>query len=214
MSASPRIAGLWAALAAASALVILLARRQTDLSREYGLLRTKATLPFRGYAMPTFRTKTLTGDSLTVAELSDTVSRQLVFVFTTTCPFCKATLPIWAGLADSSQRLGRPVRIVALSLDSVAETSRYAAEHSLRYPVATFPTWKLAQLFRARAVPQTLVLDHDGQVIYAHTGRLQPGSALDSVYAALRGQFGAFDARPGPPTAVAGISSANATARR
>ena len=205
---------LWAALAAASMLIVVLARRQIDLSRAYAELRTKASLPFRGYAMPTFRTATLAGDSITVGESADTASRELVFVFTTTCQFCKATIPIWIGLADSSHRLGRPIRILALSLDSAGTTARYVAEHSLTYPVATFPHWKIAQLFRARAVPQTLVLDHDGQVIYGHTGRLQPGTALDSVYAALRGEFGAFDPRPPASRPVAGTSPATATARR
>ncbi len=67
--------------------------------------------------------------------------------------------------------------------------------------MATFPDWKTAQLARARAVPQTLVLNHWGEVVFAHTGRLEPGPVLDSVYAALRGDFGAWD--PPPPGTVA-----------
>lgn len=199
----------------ASVLVVVLARRQMDLSRAYIELRDKASLPYRGYAMPTFRTTTLRGDSLTVAELPDTAARQLVFVFTTTCPFCKATLPVWAALADSARRLRRPVSVLGLSLDSLANTGRYAAEYGLTYPVATFPDWKTAQLFRARAVPQTLVLDHYGQVVFVHTGRLEPGPTLDSVYTALRGEFGAFEPRRAASTPNgAGTGSATTTARR
>jgi thiol-disulfide isomerase/thioredoxin len=193
---------LGGALLVASGLVVVLARRQVALNRAYLELKTKAGLPYRGYALPTFRASALAGDSVTVGALADTAARQLVFVFTTTCPFCRATLPVWAALADSARGARPPVAVVGLGLDSVRRVRDYAAEHALTYPVATFPDWKTAQLARARAVPQTLVLNHWGEVVFAHTGRLEPGPVLDSVYAALRGDFGAWD--PPPPGTVVG----------
>ncbi len=185
------------ALIAAAALVVIIGRRQLELTRAYTELRAKASLPYRGYAVPTFRAGTLGGDSITVGELPDSGGRQVVFVFTTTCQFCKATLPIWAAVADSMTRLGSgTVRVVAISLDSAAAAARYATEHHLSYPVLTFPHWKTAQLFRARAVPETVVLNQLGEVVFAHIGRLEAGPALDSVYLAARGGFDAFDPRP------------------
>ncbi len=187
---------LGGALLVASGLVVVLARRQVTLNRAYLELKAKAGLPYRGYALPTFRAATLAGDSATVGALADTAARQLVFVFTTTCPYCRATLPVWAALADSTRAGWPSTPILGLGLDSLGKVQRYAAEHALTYPVATFPDWKTAQLARARAVPQTLVLNHWGEIVFARTGRLEPGPVLDSVYAALRGDFGAWDPPP------------------
>ena len=62
-------------------------------------------------------------------------------------------------------------------------TREYAQEQGLRYPVVVFPGAKLRRLYRAVAVPQTVVLDGTGTVRYAKTGTLD-SAALDSVYAA------------------------------
>ena len=105
-------------------------------------------------------------------------------MLTTTCPFCRATLPVWAVLADSLARLGKGhIRVVAISLDSLGQSRRYAAEHGIRYPVVTLLSEKLRRLYRARWVPQTIVLNSEGVVLFAHVGRIQAGPTLDSVYA-------------------------------
>lgn len=210
MTPSRTIELLTVGLASATGLVVLLTVRENELKREYFALRAKAALPYRGYAVPTFRTTTLAGDTMTVGEVADSGGKQLVFVLTTTCPFCQATLPVWAALADSVGRLvGKPTQVVALSLDSIPATARYVARHGLRYPVGRFPDWKVAQLFRARSVPQTLVLDHRGEVVFAHIGQLRPGPVLDSVYRAVRSEWTAREAAP-----AAGPRLASGTGRR
>ncbi len=75
--------------------------------------------------------------------------------------------------------------MVALSLDSAAQTTAYASEHQLRYPVGFFPDWKAPLLFRAHAVPQTLVLNAYGVVLYSHIGLLEQGPGLDSLFQTL-----------------------------
>lgn len=173
-------------LLSASALVVALGIRQINLNRAYAELRRQATQPHQGYGVPALVAKTLTGDTVTIGESADSGARQVLFVLTTTCPYCKATLPTWDQLADSLQRFGSGhIRVVALSLDSVERTRRYASDHALRYAVATFPTDKLRRLYRAGSVPQTVVLDANGEVLFAHVGRLEPGPVLDSVYWAV-----------------------------
>ena len=136
--------------------------------------------------VPTFRALTLDGDSITIGEGPDPLARQVLFVLTTSCPFCRQTLPTWARIADSAASL-RPGRIVvaAISLDSLNLTRDYVREHQLRYPVVLFPVAKLRRLYRASAVPQTLVLDHEGRILYARTGLLDPQAVVDSIFAAL-----------------------------
>ena len=171
------------ALIVVSGLVLLLSRRLRDLSADYRELRRLTILPHAGTVVPTFRAVTLAGDSVTVGELTDSASRAVLYVFNTTCPYCRVMIPTWHQMADSLARLGR-VRVLAISLHPADTTRRYAADHALRYPVLTFPELKLERLYRAVAVPQTVVLDWTGTVLYAKTGTLD-SAALDSVYAAV-----------------------------
>jgi peroxiredoxin len=177
---------LVAALVAASCLVVVLSQRYRELSGDYQKLRVQATLPHAGTTVPTFRTATLQGRLVVVGELADSAARQVLFVFNTTCPFCRASIPVWQRLADSLGRLGG-VQVLAISLDPGDTTEHYVAEHAVRYPVLTFPQRKLKRLYRAVAVPQTVVLDWRGTVLYAKVGILDSRS-LDSVYTAVTGR--------------------------
>ena len=170
------------ALLTTSGLVFVLASRNRQLSSEYRKLRELATLPHRGTVVPTFRTVALDGRSVIVGELVDSTARQVLFVFNTRCPFCLATIPVWEQLADSLGRLAG-VEVLAISLDPADTTRQYVAQQGLRNPVLMFPKLKLKRLYRAVAVPQTVVLDWEGTVLYAKTGTLDSVS-LDSVYAA------------------------------
>ncbi len=86
---------LVAALVAASGLVVVLSRRYRELSADYQRLRVQATLPHAGTMVPTLRTATLQGRAIVVGELTDSTARQVLFVFNTTCPFCRVTIPVW-----------------------------------------------------------------------------------------------------------------------
>jgi peroxiredoxin len=174
---------LVAGLIAASVLVLVLSVRLRQLAVAYRDLRRLALLPHPGVVVPTFRAATIGGDSVTVGELPDSAGTQVLLVFNTTCPFCRSIIPLWRQLAESLDQTER-VQVLGISLDSPDSTFRYVTEHLLRFPVLTFPQPKLARLYRAVAVPQTVVVDSAGTVLYARTGTLD-SSSLDSVYAAV-----------------------------
>ncbi|MGH7561327.1 MAG: peroxiredoxin family protein [Gemmatimonadales bacterium] len=188
MRIRPTLTGaLTLALLTALALVIMLSRRVDALSREYVRVRTLASTLHSGSVVPGFRATSLTGDSLLIGEGPDPDTRQVLFILTTTCPHCLATLPAWARIADSLARQGSPkVQAIALSLDPEDATRRYAEEHRIGYPVALFPNAKMKRLYRAGIVPTTVVLDHEGRVLYARAGRLEEPALLDSIHLAAR----------------------------
>lgn len=185
------------ALLAASALIVVLATRHQRLTEAYRILRLRTSLPSAGAVVPTFRARTLAGDSITIGEGPDPLAKQVLFVLTTSCPFCRQTLPTWARIADSVSTLRQgQVVVAAISLDSLGLTQDYVRQHQLGYPVVLFPTKKLRRLYRASAVPQTLVLDHEGRILYARTGLLEPQAVVDSVFAALSRPPRTVSARP------------------
>ncbi|MCC7133688.1 MAG: redoxin domain-containing protein [Gemmatimonadales bacterium] len=177
---------LTAALLTASALIAALTRRYDDLRKAYADQRMRLALPYPGLLLPTIGVAMAEGDSVNIGRMTDSTGKQLIFVFTTTCRFCKATVPLWRELADSIRFLkGGQVQVVGLSLDSPEATHLFGATFDLDFPVGVLPPGKDRQLLRAVMVPQTLVLDHEGRVMFARTGVFSSQSAIDSVYQAL-----------------------------
>jgi cytochrome oxidase Cu insertion factor (SCO1/SenC/PrrC family) len=121
------------------------------------------------------------GDYLSLSDLTpvtngshlDTVSRkQLIFVFTTRCPSCKETLPMWKSLADTAiQR--KSFAVFGICLDPLVDTKTYVSENQLRFPVF-IPVNKesFSKNNRVQGVPQTILRDRTGFVEKAQRGRL------------------------------------------
>ena len=178
------------ALLIATSLVVVLAR-QLDATREQRDLlyeRSRSLQP--GAYVPVQAAPTLDGTPVVLGAVPPG-TRQVLFVYNTRCPYCEATIPTWQRLADGLR--GNPaVKVVAVSLDSVETTRGYARRHGLRYPSAVLLDPRTASLFRFNNVPQTLVIDERGRVMYSRLGRLDTPGAADSVLAAV--------ARPLPGT--------------
>lgn len=172
------------ALALAAGLVVLLAFRASDLHEQNQELRQRLRYPYAGMLVPTFRTAAPDGGEIVVGE-AGRHKRQVLAVLTTTCPYCLASLDAWKAIAAALDSIPG-ASMVGLSLDSADVTARYAREHQLPFPVIRFPDERTRRLYRAGAVPQTLVLDGEGRVLLARLGLLQPGAGVDSLLTALR----------------------------
>lgn len=173
------------ALTAAAALVVILSLKVRDQNTRYAELFERATQPYAGMFVPTFQASTLDGAPATVGE-SPGAGRQVLFVFTTTCPYCKTTLPAWREITASLDTVRSvPVQVYGISLDSVEVTRRYLAENRLDFPVVRFPEDKLAAIYRAQSVPLTVVLDERGRMIHSRLGEMKGRAAIDSVLAAV-----------------------------
>lgn len=173
------------ALFAALALVLLLARQNRALADRTGKLQKRAFEPYAGPWVPTVETRTLDGLPLTLGEHPGG-RRQLLLVFTTTCEFCRASLPSWRRLAAVADTMREPpTQVVGVVLDS-GDAEAYRRTHDLRFPIARFPTRRAESMYRVRSVPLIFVLDPNGQAIYSRVGVLSEPSEVDSVIAALR----------------------------
>jgi cytochrome oxidase Cu insertion factor (SCO1/SenC/PrrC family) len=86
--------------------------------------------------------------STAVIGAPDEGAHEILFLYNTTCSFCRAALPAWKEIAGEAPAIG--ARVYGLSLDPAVETAAYAAEHrgdlrhapppgrssALRHPVA------------------------------------------------------------------------------
>lgn len=171
---------------ASAALVVILTRQNQALAGELARTTAKVLLPYEGLMLPTIRARTLDNETVAVGE-RPAGGRQLLLVFTTTCPDCRASIPGFKAIVDSlrTEVATGQVEVLGISLSPPQPTARYQATHSLPYRVALFSR-KDPELYRARAVPLTLVLDSVGNVIYRRFGSITTSEAIDSVVRAAR----------------------------
>lgn len=196
------------ALAAAAALVVVLAFQKRSLNSEIEKarydLRQARTEPIRGQYFPAFTAATLDGRQTTIGELP-APGKQVLLMYTTTCPYCLSSIPAWKQLTAAVDTM-RSVRatVYGVSLDSLDVTRQYVARHQLPYPTFRFPTEKLQRIYRAGTVPLTLVLDEQGRAVYSRVGELRSQAAIDTVLQAIRwvppppAPDGARPAQPAP----------------
>lgn len=184
MSRAIRLAFAFA-FTAAIALVVVMALQARSLRSRYDDLRKRVTEPHAGIFVPTFDAVTLEGNKVRIGRTS-LGGRQVLFIFTTTCPFCRASIPYWKQIAASVDTVSEDVEVYGIAVDSISRAPRYVLEHRLPFPVLGFPERKLSHLYRASWVPLTMVLDSDGRVVYARRGVIESSATVDSVIAAVR----------------------------
>lgn len=168
-------------LLACAVLIAVLVRQNGVLARKLGRAQARAVLPHEGLMLPSIQASTLEGKKALVGEKLDG-GRQVLLVFTTTCPSCKASIPAFQAISDSLKRQtssGR-VQLLGVSLDPVEPTIAYRDAHRLSFPIVLFKK-KDPVVFRLRAVPLVLVLDSVGQVKYSRFGEITTPTAIDSV---------------------------------
>ncbi|MCI0707448.1 MAG: redoxin domain-containing protein [Ignavibacteriae bacterium] len=98
-------------------------------------------------------------------------SQQLVFIFTTRCPFCKDSLPFWKQMANENNTR---YSVIGISLDPLENTTAYLVEHEINFPVF-LPgdvEWFIEQI-KGTTVPKTIMRNNYGSVEKIILGRLK-----------------------------------------
>ncbi len=112
------------------------------------------------------------GDSLIIRDLKPLQAdytaptdspNKLVFVFSTTCPFCKQNLEHWKKILTLANK--NKLTVVGISLDTAEKSVAYVKEHQIDFPVVTpldLPLFKSQN--KLNAVPVTILRDSIGVV--------------------------------------------------
>jgi hypothetical protein len=152
------------------------------LRGEVAAERRRSVLTSAGQVVPPVWARTLSGDSVLLGEGPEG-TRQVLFVFNTTCAICLATLPAWKRVQDKLASVPG-VSLVGWSQDAESLTREYLSEHGVTFPTVVGVGHKYLTLYRVRGVPSTLVIDETGNVLYGRAGRLSP-AAEDSIVTIL-----------------------------
>jgi hypothetical protein len=173
-----------AALVVAVILVIALGIQVRALRGEVAAERRRSVLTSAGQVVPPVWARTLGGDSVLLGEGPEG-SRQVLFVFNTTCAICLETLPAWKRIQQALESVPG-LSLLGWSQDPDSLTRAYVAGRSLAFPtIVTGVSSKYLRLYRVQGVPSSLVIDSDGNVLYGRPGALTRG-AEDSLMTIAR----------------------------
>lgn len=173
---------LLVALTGALALVGVLTVQKNRLEARYEALRERATSAQPGQLLPWVPVTTLDGDTLTLGAPA-VGEPQILLLYTTTCPYCRATVPAWNEIAQRAQG----ARVLGIQLDA-GSAEAYRAEHGLTYEIVAVDSVlarRLVSWYRVRTVPLTLAVGEDGRVRYSRFGQIDDALMVDSVVAVL-----------------------------
>lgn len=170
-------------LLAATTLVIFLGREVRLLRADARLASQRQQYMLTGMYVPRLELTAPDGQRVVIGE-PPAGTREFLFVYDTTCGFCRANLPPWNEIANEAAQRGAAA--YGLSLDDASAAVKYSADHGLRFPTLLLEGERARALLRAQAVPQTLVVDPNGRVLLARPGVLSR-AATDSILELLRG---------------------------
>jgi len=144
-------------LLALGGLLALPAAGATDPPHELDLIK-----PNRQQVAKDFKVAALDGTHLRLADLKGKVV--FLNLWATWCGPCKEEMPAMERLWQRYKEQG--LVVVALSMDSGgAKTVKPYIEHAkYTYPVGLDPKMEVAQLYGARSVPSTFIIDRQGMV--------------------------------------------------
>jgi len=129
----------------------------TDLYAQLNSLQETTALQIsfvEGDTIPDTPVVGLAGETAALSELLS--SGGVIAFLTTTCPYCKEMLPVWARLSD--QYAARGVPFVGVMLDTAGAAAQYVTEQSVEFPV-----WALAEPasadLKVAIVPYTMLVE-------------------------------------------------------
>jgi len=154
--------------------IIILARQNEKLKNQVGYAETRLNI----------------GDQLLIQDVdlidssneSSRSSTRVVFLFTTTCGFCKLNLEQWE---EITFELFSKIWVVGLSLSNYDDTKEYARDNQLQFSVycARDPE-NYRTKYKLREVPSTILTDSSGQVLEIWRGTLSKTDVKAIIQAA------------------------------
>lgn len=198
-----------AGLAVSTLLVVVLAASHRDLSNRHEELLRLATQPHPGMYVPAFDAATVDGDTVRIGEARPG-QRQLLYFLTTSCPYCRASIPAWKELTRWAPD---DISVVAVALDSAHLVEAYRRQQGLELPIIVLSDRRLRALYRVNRVPLTMVVDESGRVLAARIGELSGSAAVDSIRRAVSGHT-IVDGSTQEPEGVAEPRSRSSDVRR
>jgi peroxiredoxin len=123
-----------------------------------------------GEQLPNVGLVDLSGEAVGLQDLTAEVG--VLAFLTTTCPYCRNSLPVWEEVHSELTSRGLP--LIGISFDPLENTRHYADEHGIEWPVYVLASDADRDLLKVAAVPLTISITPAGVVTGVWFGELAP----------------------------------------
>ena len=116
-----------------------------------------------GGKAPNFNLKTITGDTVNLADTLKKKPAVLVF-WATWCPPCVREIP---DVEKYYKAKGKKVAVIAINVqESAKKVAGFVAKKGISYPVVLDTSGKIAQAYGVRGIPSVIAIDKNGDILY------------------------------------------------
>ncbi|MBN1246042.1 MAG: cytochrome c biogenesis protein CcsA [Anaerolineae bacterium] len=143
-----------------------------------------ARRPVIGQPAPDFRLALVDGGVVSLSDLSGQVA--VLNFWAPWCPTCKENLPVLADVWRAYQDRG--VTVVGAAYQSEAEAVTESMHtYEITYPVGLDVGDRMARAYGITGVPETFIIDADGNLAYIHIGPMAQDQLLSELNALVGG---------------------------
>ena len=141
-----------------------------------------------GDAAPRYAAMGMSGEFVSLDQLKGRAV--LLNVWATWCVPCREEMPALQRTHEAFADSG--LTVLGISVDAAGadeDITRFAKEHHIGFPLAKDPNRLVARIFRTIGVPETFLLDREGNIAGRWIGQFDPESAenKDLIRRALNG---------------------------
>jgi cytochrome c biogenesis protein CcmG, thiol:disulfide interchange protein DsbE len=145
-----------------------------------GLLLFLAQLAFGQKSLPSVEVKTLDGQTMNIQEFGKNGKITVISFWATWCSPCKKELDAIANLYEEWQE-AYDMELVAITIDTqraLAKVKPMVESSGWPYIILSDVNQQLRNSLNFQTIPQTFLLDKDGNIVYAHSGYV-PGDEYE-----------------------------------
>jgi cytochrome c biogenesis protein CcmG/thiol:disulfide interchange protein DsbE len=130
--------------------------------------------------LPSVEVKTLNGKTINIQEFANNEKITVLSFWATWCSPCKKELDAIADIYPDWQE-EYDAELVAITIDTqraLAKVKPMVESKGWEYTILSDANQKLQQALNFQTIPQTFLLDKDGNIIYSHSGYV-PGDEYE-----------------------------------
>lgn len=141
---------------------------------------TLATAQDKAKTMPSAEIKTLDGQKIDIHDFAENGKITVISFWATWCSPCKKELDAIADVYPDWQE-EYDAELVAVTIDTqraLAKVKPMVESKGWEYTILSDPNQVLQNALNFTTIPQTFLLDQEGNIVYSHTGYV-PGDEYD-----------------------------------
>jgi peroxiredoxin len=133
---------------------------------------------------PDFTLQTLDGSDVTLSSLRGKVV--VVNFWATWCPPCVREMPRLVRVSETYRDQGLVVLGVNTTYqDDPAKVRQFVRDNGVSYPILLDPEGAVSQLYPARLIPTTYLIDRNGRIVHTKVGEVDEATLNEQVQALL-----------------------------